>query len=34
MSDEIETVFWESEAGPSRPCNFKIGYRKHFRKWF
>ena len=34
LSDEVETVFWESETEPWRSFKFKVGHRKLFRKWF
>ena len=34
LRGEIETVFWQREAEPSRPIKLKDGYRKLFRKWF
>ena len=34
MSDEVETIFWESEARRSKLCKSKVSHRKHFRKWF
>ena len=34
LSDEVETIFWESEAKCSRLFKSKCGHRKLFRKWF
>ena len=34
LSDEVETVFWESKADPSKSFKFKVGHRKLFRKLF
>ena len=34
LSDEVETVFWESETESWRSFKFKVGHRKLFRKWF
>ena len=34
LSDEVETVFWESKENPSRPFTSRVGQRKLFRKWF
>ena len=33
LSDEVETVFWESETEPSRSIKFKVGHSKLYRKW-
>ena len=34
LSDEVETIFWESEAKRSKLFKSKFGYRKLLRKWF
>ena len=34
LSDEVETVFWESEAKRSKLFKSKFGPRKLLRKWF
>ena len=34
LSDEVEVIFRESDAKPSKPLNSKFGYRKFLRKMF
>ena len=34
LSDEVETIFWESEAKHSKLFKSKFGHRKLLRKWF
>ena len=34
LSDEVETIFWESEAKRSELFKSKFGHRKLLRKWF
>ena len=34
LSDDVETVFWESEAKRSKLFKLKFCHRKLFRKWF
>ena len=34
LSDEVETIFWESEAKLWRLFKSKFGHRKLLRKWF
>ena len=34
LSDEVETVFWESETEPSKSSEFKVDHRKLLRKRF
>ena len=34
LSDEVETIFWESEAKCSKLFRSKFGHRKLLRKWF
>ena len=34
LSDEVETIFWESQAKRSRLFKSKFGQRKLLRKWF
>ena len=34
LSDEVETIFWESEAKHSKLFKSKFGYMELLRKWF
>ena len=34
MSNEVETLFWESEAKRSKLLKSKFDHRKLLRKWF
>ena len=34
LSDDVETIFLESEARSLTLFKFKFDHRKHFRKWF
>ena len=34
LSDEVETIFWESEAKRSKLLKSKFDYGKLFEKWF
>ena len=34
LSEEAETIFWESEAKVSKLFKSKFGHRKILRKWF
>ena len=34
LSNDVETIFWESKSETSRPIKFKVGCRKFFRKCF
>ena len=34
LSDEVETIFWESKAKRSKLFKSKSGHRKLLRKWF
>ena len=34
LSDEVETIFWESEARRSKLFKPKFGHRKLLQKWF
>ena len=34
LSDEVETIFWESEEKRSKLFKSKLGHRKLLRKWF
>ena len=34
LSDEVETIFWESETKHSKLFESVFGYRKFLRKWF
>ena len=34
LSDEIESIFWESKAKRSKLFKSKFGHRKLLRKWF
>ena len=34
LSDEVETVFWESETEHSKLFKSKFGHRKLLGKWF
>ena len=34
LSDEVETIFWESMAKRSKLFKSKFGYRKVLKKWF
>ena len=34
LSDEVETVFWESKADPSKLFKFKVGHRKLLENCF
>ena len=34
LRDELETIFWKSEAKRSKLFKSKFGHRKFLRKWF
>ena len=34
FSDEVETIFWESEARRSKLFKLKFGHKELLRKWF
>ena len=34
LSDEVESIFWESKAKRSKLFKSKFGHRKLLRKWF
>ena len=34
MSDEVLTIFWESEARHSKPVKSKFGHRNLLSQWF